>query len=276
MLLQLLRAFDLASQPTKNPVCHNWRFLDQLHVYFDVCSVLGGVLPLLSLLSGYWRLWHSGGIMTYKSQVWLIPEINKAIYVEVNGPQTGSWAIVHIAHFIVDVLTGEEPWLNTSTVCSFPEPWRKQATHVVSRFPTAEPPYPIDHYVGAYTNEAFGRIDIKLNASDMALHLTMGRFLEGVLGYDDENREFKMRLTSHYWYLNSFIPLNITAPVCSGQTTGTPVMTVLRVPLYSPYDTATRVTFTRPSTNLVGGASVHHSVKLLHTLMLMVVQCVIK
>ena len=186
--------------------------------------------------------------MTYRSQVWLFPELKKGIYIEESGPQNGSWAIVHIAQYITDILIGEKPWLNVSTSCSFPEPWRR-ATYKRNSdaLPSSEPPFPLQHYTGTYVNDAFGRIEVSLNASSIQLHMKMGRFLEGILGYDDVTKAFKLKLTHGFWYIDSLIPISISKPACFDNESSLPVMTILEMPLYSPYETSARVTFDRRS-----------------------------
>lgn len=44
---------------------------------------------------GYRKIWHSGGIVAYQSQLWLFPDKKSGVFVVISGPYTsqGSLAI---------------------------------------------------------------------------------------------------------------------------------------------------------------------------------------
>ncbi|KAK7098053.1 hypothetical protein V1264_004941 [Littorina saxatilis] len=75
---------------------------------------------------GYRKVWHSGGIVTFSSRLWLLPGAGAGLFVATNGPQTKAkgHALTAITSMAADLLLGEKFWLNSSTVCTFPAPWK--------------------------------------------------------------------------------------------------------------------------------------------------------
>ncbi|XP_062603662.1 uncharacterized protein LOC134265473 [Saccostrea cucullata] len=140
-----------------------------------------------SVYRGYRKLWHSGGIAGFSSMLWLFPDLKSGVFVALTGAKDNQHAqpIYAIVSQAADLLLGEEPWLNQSTACSFPAPWKE-----VKPIPrgTNKKPYPErywnvtvspDVYAGLYGHLAFGNITIKANKD--GLSLTYGRFGEMVL-----------------------------------------------------------------------------------------------
>lgn len=75
------------------------------------------------------------------------------------------------------MILGEDPWLNTSTSCTYPEPWETrghvQEAEVVSPF-VWNISRPRDHYHGTYSHMGFGNITV--DSVDNDLVLMYGRF----------------------------------------------------------------------------------------------------
>ena len=72
---------------------------------------------------------HSGGLISYITLLWTIPDLNIGVYASVNGPGYGSNSGIHNIvsfYYIVDHLLGLEPWLNQTTACTFPKPWKME------------------------------------------------------------------------------------------------------------------------------------------------------
>ncbi|XP_046569203.1 protein flp-like [Haliotis rubra] len=152
-------------------------------------------------------VWHSGGIITHSSRLWLFPDKNVGIYAVVNGPQTHtkSLALRAIMSYAADILLGEDPWLNTSTICSYPAPWKEA-------FESASPPTvtdttvvtarPAQDYVGSYYHRGFGeiRVELKEDGED-ALRMTFGRF--GKLNlYPQSETMFHGRFYGPLWFMS--------------------------------------------------------------------------
>lgn len=152
---------------------------------------------------GYQRLWHSGGILTYHTQVWMYPEFKMGIFVTSNGPQDtqGSMGPVSIAHYISDLIFGEKPWANVSTVCSNLE---QKLVRPYQTAPRDDPlPYDSTMYTGVYSNSVFGEITISYNATSDRLVFEMGRFLTTILKYNSVTGRYTSHFTGHYWYVKA-------------------------------------------------------------------------
>lgn len=131
--------------------------------------------------AGYRKIWHSGGIVTYSSRLWLLPGADAGLFVATSGPQTSQKAhgLTAITSLAADLLLGEEPWLNSSTVCSFPSPWNEhKATEVAmerhdvttkkpSTKVAAQVGNDLDELTGTYFHEAFGEIVIERAGSEV-------------------------------------------------------------------------------------------------------------
>ena len=85
---------------------------------------------------------HSGGLISYITLLWTLPDLNIGVYASVNGPGYGSNSGIHNIvsfYYIVDHLLGLEPWLNQTTACTFPKPWKKENDTEPSKQRKAEP-----------------------------------------------------------------------------------------------------------------------------------------
>lgn len=70
-------------------------------------------------------------------------------------------------NYLSDVALGECPWLNSSTICSFPEPWmRKSSTSHHTIVKNVHSHRPISTYLGTYHNDAFGTLYIHTQPTD--------------------------------------------------------------------------------------------------------------
>jgi hypothetical protein len=74
-------------------------------------------------------IWHGGSLNSYTSLIWLFPDMDMAIFGSVNGQHeknafTDTYTFIHtIFYYVADHLLDHEPWLNSTTACSFPKPW---------------------------------------------------------------------------------------------------------------------------------------------------------
>ncbi|XP_062610699.1 uncharacterized protein LOC134272491 [Saccostrea cucullata] len=111
--------------------------------------------------NGHYReykiLRHTGTILGFSSLITLIPEMNIGIFTTMNG-QDSDYIFRTLPHnYLADIALGEDAWLNSSTICSFPNPWYSmppEASHTInkshklSRSPS--------EYVGHYGNNGYG------------------------------------------------------------------------------------------------------------------------
>lgn len=81
----------------------------------------------------------------------------------VNGP----WPISYnrdlepLSYFIADILLQEEHWLNVSTVCTFPEPWKERPAprnNTDDKLPADD--YDVSRYLGHYGHRLNGEVVI--------------------------------------------------------------------------------------------------------------------
>ena len=138
-----------------------------------------------TLLSGYPILGHSGSTYGYRSLLTLVPSLKLGVFTTMSGGDSsyrlrGTLHALLLDHALPDV---QQPWLNASTLCSFPAPW-----HNVSS--STSPPYGdkrplarnISAYIGSYENPAYGRVEVKVwedsedgveDGREPAAHLTL-------------------------------------------------------------------------------------------------------
>ena len=114
----------------------------------------------------------------------LLPDLRAGIFLSTSGPggMTGDTTTRLVAAYITDKLAGETPWLNTSTVCSFPAPWSPIPGPFPQR-PAVPLAPPIQNkeisdltaYAGSYGHAAAGTLHVEAS-SDGHLYLSYGRF----------------------------------------------------------------------------------------------------
>ncbi|XP_035686637.1 protein flp-like [Branchiostoma floridae] len=135
---------------------------------------------------GYRRLFRSGIYTGFSSLMSLFPDASGGVFTSLNGPAFPShvYIDVHsILHYrVADMLLGLEPWLNTTTACSFPQPW---ATYDVNMTmpPAPSRDFPRDKrdYEGTFGNPLFGNLTIRLNSTDGTLRFKVGLVGHGIL-----------------------------------------------------------------------------------------------
>ncbi|XP_045203141.2 protein flp-like [Mercenaria mercenaria] len=133
-----------------------------------------------SVYRGYRKLWHSGGIVTFISQLWLFPDVNAGLFVTASGPLSsqGSAAVKNIAARASDLLLGLEPWLNLSTTCTSPAPWEEPSPEQLAK-PEVTYTWNISRrysdFIGIYGNMGFGSITVYVE-NEKNLMLKYGRF----------------------------------------------------------------------------------------------------
>ena len=131
-------------------------------------------------------LWQSGFLYGYDTILMLFPQLDVGIYIGVNGVGSEHSANVvrEVLYFVVDILLGEEPWLNTSNACYFPTQWQNYdmpPSHLVNSVPNIinDTFFDSNKFTGTYGHKLFGNVEV---SSDMEnhLHVRFGR-IEGRL-----------------------------------------------------------------------------------------------
>ena len=130
--------------------------------------------------SGYPVRKHSGSTYGYRSLLTLLPNVNIGVFVTMTGHDPSMLFRTNLHLYIADLMLGYKPWLNTSTICTFPEPWNK---------PDAQKPTPevrkdltahrkLEDYAGVFSNPAYGTLNISVNSISnlLVLHYGFGLF----------------------------------------------------------------------------------------------------
>ena len=165
-----------------------------------------------------------------------------------------------MVHYISDALLRQSQWLNSSTACTFPAPWRHDdpddEEDVVMNVP---PPLPNDtianlhSYAGVYSHPGFGNILISVPELEKSqsegssssthhvsrLRLRMGRAFDAFLYYNDSSDTFYTNFTGIYWYSNDRIPIKFQ------QSEDKRLMNRLYMPMHSPYELVRPACFIR-------------------------------
>ena len=151
-------------------------------------------ISLFRLFVDYQMISHSGDIVGYHSLMTLLPDVNIGLFSSVNGADLTSNGRRLFHSYIMDVLLGLEPWLNTSTVCTFPEPWvsvTEDFEQMISAIladgldmlslvpvpPASKTGYAAEfsQYIGVYGNFFYGNSIVYVNITSNQLMLSYGR-----------------------------------------------------------------------------------------------------
>ncbi|KAL3887928.1 hypothetical protein ACJMK2_000313 [Sinanodonta woodiana] len=117
---------------------------------------------------GYPLLTHTGSTMGYRAMLTLYPNQKLGIFTAMTGDDPNYIFRSNLNSYISDLYLHEEPWLNVSTICSFPEPWfeKKNSTPKTAIDKNIQPFRANDSYVGVYSNEAYGDIKIHIGENN--------------------------------------------------------------------------------------------------------------
>ncbi|XP_064609424.1 uncharacterized protein LOC135473503 [Liolophura sinensis] len=122
---------------------------------------------------------HAGALLASSSVLWLLPDQKTGIFVAANR-QARDPVLALIAYYLADVTSGETPWLNHTTSCTFPEPWREVQPTVDFPSKAHAPQRPLEEYTGTYGNKLFGdfRVFIR-HAQSRGWKLNTGNISKG-------------------------------------------------------------------------------------------------
>ncbi|XP_035828922.1 protein flp [Aplysia californica] len=115
--------------------------------YFPVDSTVDDYA--LGMMSGYYagykKLFHTGGYNGYNSIQTYLPGPRVGVYVAVTASGRGQPVPLTkelVTSYALDLLTDNTPWLNASTVCTFPAPWLPPSGRSSPQTTTPVPPTP--------------------------------------------------------------------------------------------------------------------------------------
>lgn len=174
-------------------------------------SFLGNYVTLINLLlPGYSKVWHTGGISTYSSCLWMFPEKDIGVFISTSGPSTRSKSngIRTLVSYISDIVLNETPWLDEDSLCTFPVPWASADTDQTAPFTDDIDKHSLevknaDRFIGVYKSSVFGDIIIYQNETDQTLCLTYGDLGTAVLRTNGNiSTEFVAEWTGSLWYIS--------------------------------------------------------------------------
>ncbi|CAG5127508.1 unnamed protein product [Candidula unifasciata] len=149
---------------------------------------------------GYRKVYHTGGVVTHFSRLWLYPDIKAGIYINVNGPREKNnkhSLLESLMYFVSDLLLNEEPWLKKDAVCqhiaSLQQATSSEGPHTL---PTTDSSIfdlqinstelgnasvhnhssSLQEFIGNYSHKCFGRIEITKDSLNSKLVFRFGRF----------------------------------------------------------------------------------------------------
>ena len=142
---------------------------------------------------------HSGELFGYDALVTIYPDMDLGIYTAFNGPG-GEAAFIGnqlLHYFIADSMLELTPWLNSSTIQSFPEPWKKKEVYFI---PRSNCPIPrnitatrsLHDYSGSYSHGFLGEMSINVDIGRNVLCLLYGKIGKFFLHPNGEEDEFQM------------------------------------------------------------------------------------
>jgi len=195
---------------------------------------------------GHKRIWHSGSVSTYKSQLWLYPDLGYGIFASISGPQLNktSAGLNRIMRYVSDILLDEQSSLNETLECSGGSNDEPSGTRTGRDTGGVSDPLarPATDYSGVYSNEAFGSVTIAFNETNRLLTLSMGSLLTANLLYNHSETTFYAAFTGLMWYHTSMIPVKFS---CARRSGGTDI-SLLEIPLtLGPLNTAHSAHFSK-------------------------------
>ncbi len=117
---------------------------------------------------------HPGSYFGFASSFIILPDVDVGVYITTTPGN--DFLTILTAMFIMDVMLGEEPWLDLTTACTFPAPWvQLHAQHNNNNINTSTGPdvtmkpksttpnqlqFNIEQYVGKFGNFAYGNLSL--------------------------------------------------------------------------------------------------------------------
>lgn len=127
--------------------------------------------------TGWKIVTHTGTSFGYGALLTLVPDLELGVYSSITGedPDYVGRRILHL--YILDLLMDEDPWLNATSACTFPEPTKMRQRFKVMTLNSVTPKS-LTPYIGTYGNFAYGNITVMLMGDKLHLHYGMlGRWI---------------------------------------------------------------------------------------------------
>ncbi|XP_062608814.1 uncharacterized protein LOC134270598 [Saccostrea cucullata] len=126
---------------------------------------------------GYKILSHTGSTFGYRAKLTLYPDMQLGVFSAMTGDDPGYLYRSNIHNLISDMYLGEDPWLNATLMCSFPEPFKSKTSSSKPQIDTKRTPLRnVREYVGLYKNTPYGFASVSVNQTQLTLHYGFGHF----------------------------------------------------------------------------------------------------
>lgn len=119
---------------------------------------------------GYRILHHTGSTFGYSSMVTLFPDLKLGIFTSMTGEDENHIFGQLLHNFLSDNLLGVKPWLNATTMCSFPSTWYSKSSIPYFKYvkinKTFSASRPLSEYVGIFHNDVYGEVCVTMEGND--------------------------------------------------------------------------------------------------------------
>lgn len=148
-------------------------------------------------ISDHRILEEAGNIFGYRSLMTLFPDKRLGIFIATTGEDKDELFRISVNSFIADLYNEEDPWLNSTLLCSFPRPFMTEKKKKQSRFIPRNIPLgrPIENYMGTYYNDVFHEITV--TAVNDQLKLTYGYVTYDLRKRRERSENFYMIAQGH-------------------------------------------------------------------------------
>lgn len=134
---------------------------------------------------------ETGDIFGYSSILTLFPDDKLGIFVAMSGEDDDDLFRITASSYVADVMNGQEPWLNASSLCTFPEPFMKQTPNKGKRaIKEVSLGRPANDFAGIYRNNLYG--DIAIAENNGSLQLQYGYVVFDLIRRDSKSYRFYM------------------------------------------------------------------------------------
>ncbi|XP_013091230.2 D-alanyl-D-alanine-carboxypeptidase/endopeptidase AmpH-like [Biomphalaria glabrata] len=124
---------------------------------------------------GYQRLTHTGSTRGYRAVVSLLPTHKVGVFLALTNKDDLFKYRNPLLMYLTDRALGFRSWLNISTICSYPKPWKNTSSPSNQ---TGLVDYQLHHeysiYEGTYFNTLYGSLTIHYNKSLSSLEMNYG------------------------------------------------------------------------------------------------------
>ncbi|KAJ8310754.1 hypothetical protein KUTeg_012619 [Tegillarca granosa] len=126
-------------------------------------------------------LTHTGTTWGYTSKITLIPDKNIGIFTALSGQDDHFIYRTTLHNYLSDVYLDILPYLNKSSVCSYPQPWfpkppqKSEAAFAKNLTPT----HTLQTYTGKFANQPYGSLSFTVNntANRLMMEYGIGKWL---------------------------------------------------------------------------------------------------